>query len=235
MIRLVLSLLHTALYAIFGHILYPFLFIARERISWWYFSTYSRILFRLNGVRVVAEGAGQVDPSRPHLVVSNHQSLFDIPVLMAVLPLDMRFFAKRELRWVPLFGTVMLLYGDVLVDRADTRGAVDALRRGKAFLARRSLVLFPEGTRSPDGKVHPFKTGGFSLATDTGTPVLPVAIRGSGDILPKKALFPRPGTIHVKVFPPVAAAAGDDRKALAARLEGTIRSFVEPDTQGGTS
>jgi len=229
-IRMVAVALHTFVWGLIGLLLFPFYLVAPEPVSHRYFRAFARILFRLSGVTLVVSGAEQVACSRRYLVVANHQSFFDIPACMAALPMDAKFFAKRELVWFPMVGIILVLYGNVIVNRGDARGAVEALARAKRLLARRNLVIFPEGTRSPDGKVHPFKTAGLSLAVDTGTPILPVAIRGTRAALPKGGVIPRPGTVTVTVLPPVEVTPDTDRKELAARLEQMIRQVVETPT-----
>jgi len=234
MIRLLFSLLHTILFALLGHIIYPLYFVGGEKVSRRFFANYARILFWLNGITIVTEGLEHITVTERYLIVANHQSLFDIPALFAALPISMRFFAKRELGWIPLFGSILILYGNVVVNRADARGAVKALGNARRLLAHSNLVIFPEGTRSPDGRVYTFKTGGLSLAFDTGRQILPVAIEGTGRLLPKRSLLPCPGVIRIKVFPPVKVDGITDRKILAKQLEEVIRSFVETSTKGGS-
>ncbi len=229
MIRLIMVACHIAVWGSIGLVLFPFYLVVGEAASYHFFRAFSRLLFSLSGVSFTVKGIEQVVPSRRYVVVANHQSFFDIPACMAALPMDTRFFAKRELVWLPFIGIIMVLYGNVIVNRADARGAVEALARAKKLLARRTLVIFPEGTRSTDGKVHTFKTAGLSLATDTGAPILPIAIQGTGKVLPKGKVIPRPGPVEVTILPPVEVAPATDRKELAARLEQAIRQVIETE------
>lgn len=235
MIRYGIALVWTFLYSVFGHFVWIVHLFVPGGLSQWFFRVYGRGLFALCGIRLEVEGLEHIDRSRRYLITANHNSLFDIPALMATLPLDVKYFAKRELARVPVFGPMLVLCRHVLVNRESRRGAVQALDAAKKTLARWSLGIFPEGTRSTDGKVHQFKTGGLTLAAEAGVPVLPVAIEGTGRLLPKGALAVRRGTIRIKVFPPVPPEEARDRKQLAERLETTIRSFIETDTHGGSN
>ncbi|HOW51465.1 MAG TPA: lysophospholipid acyltransferase family protein [bacterium] len=233
MIRYIYALIFSFLWTIVGHIVYPFHLLTGKGLGHWFFRTYGRLLLGGSGIRVAVEGLEQVDRTGRYLVVANHQSLFDIPVCMAALPVETKYFAKRELARIPSFGAMFYFFDHVLVDRTSKRGAVRSLRDAKKVLERWSIVIFPEGTRSLDGKVHTFKTGGLALAAEAGVPILPVAIRGTGIVLPKGKNAVYPGTVHLKVFPPIPPDAAADRKQLAERLETTIRSFIETDTDGG--
>ena len=161
------------------------------------------------------------DPRHPYVVVSNHQSQADIP-LIAHLPWEMKWVAKRELFRTPVVGWLMKLAGDIPVDRSDPRSGAFMLRRAQGVLARKcSVMFFPEGTRSPDGLVSRFNDGAFHLAITAGVPVLPVAIEGSRDCLPKKSWrFGSPPTINVKVLPPV------ETSGLGVADVGTLRDRV---------
>lgn len=235
MIRYLFSLFFSFLWTIVGHIIYPFHRLSGKGLGHWFFRTYGRLLFAGNGIRIVTEGLEHIDRNARYLVVANHQSLFDIPLCMASLPIETKYFAKKELARIPFFGAMLYLYDHVLVDRHNKRGAVRSLHDARRTLERWSLVIFPEGTRSPDGRVHAFKTGGLALSAEAGVPILPVALRGTGVVLPKGESAVRSGTVHVKVFPPIPPDGAADRKQLAERLETTIRSFIETDTQGGSN
>lgn len=146
-----------------------------------------------------------LDASRPCVYVANHQSQFDIPALVLAMPADFRVVAKRELLYVPIFGWVLWLAGFIFIDRADRDRAIQSLERAQRTLRRgTSIVVFAEGTRSPDGRLLPFKKGGFVLALQAGVPIVPVAIRGGRQVLPKGALRIRPGDIDLVFGAPVA-------------------------------
>ncbi len=172
---------------------------------------WSRIVLAAAGVRVRVEGEERLRPSRAPVLVANHQSNLDIPVLGAVLPADTLWLAKRELFSVPVFGQAIRALGMIPVDRADPDAAKDAIGQAARRVAAGSpVVLFPEGTRSPDGRLRPFKPGFLYLAEAGGAPVVPVAVRGTSRLWPKGAWTPRPGTVRVTVLGPVAVARVED-------------------------
>lgn len=183
------------------------------------------LLLWAGGARLVVEGEENVDPRRPTIYASNHQSTIDIPVLLQALPINLRFIAKSQLQWVPIVGWYLWLAGHIFVDRANTRRAIGSLERA----ARRvqsgiSIIVFPEGTRSPDGRVRPFKRGPFALALKAGAPICPITIEGSGKLMPKNSWNITPGTIRVKIGRPIASTDfhPEDREALARAVRSEI-------------
>jgi 1-acyl-sn-glycerol-3-phosphate acyltransferase len=181
------------------------------------------------GVRlrvVVGAGSGLGGAA---LVVANHQSWIDIPALLVALPVPLHFVAKRELAAVPLLGWYIRAMGMVFVERRDPRAARVSVERVKALLAAgHGVVSFPEGTRSRDGRLHPFKSGGFAAALAAGAPVVPVGIVGAGRVLPAGGFRVRPGTIVVRIGVPIATApfAPDDRAGLARAAEHAVAALL---------
>lgn len=166
------------------------------------------VLIAINPMwKLRAGGTFVTDHRRPYVVVSNHQSLADIPFI-STLPWEMKWFAKAELFNIPVLGWLMRLGGDIPVDRHDRRRAAQALIHAAQFLRNRcSVIIFPEGTRSLDGRVGSFNDGAFLLAVREGLPILPIAIDGSGDCLPKNTwLFGQPRTVQLAVLPAVPTA-----------------------------
>jgi 1-acyl-sn-glycerol-3-phosphate acyltransferase len=158
-------------------------------------------------------------PDGPLIFACNHESALDIWVAFKLLPRSFRFIAKQELFRLPVFGAYMRLGGHIPVDRGNHARAVQALRRaGEAVRAGTSLVVFPEGTRSRDGRILPFKKGPFVVAKEAGVPVVPVAISGSGCVTPKDAIAVVPGTIRVAVGEPVDPGAFATKEDLLAEV-----------------
>jgi 1-acyl-sn-glycerol-3-phosphate acyltransferase len=153
--------------------------------------------------RFRASGTPPADPRRPYVVVSNHESFADI-LLISHLPWEMKWLSKAELFKVPVLGWLMRLAGDIPVRRGEGRSAVEALQRCRTVLKQRvSVMIFPEGTRSPTRDMLPFKDGAFRLAIDAGVPVLPIAVSGTGTALPKHGwLFGR-AKAEVRVLEPI--------------------------------
>lgn len=196
----------------------------------WIHRTWSRILLGLAGVRVEVEGAENLRVGGPQVLVCNHQSLFDILALFAALPVSLRFVAKMELRRVPLFGRAMRRAGHVFIDREDRSQAVEAMTRAGERMREEglSLGLFPEGTRSPEGRLQPFKKGAFVLAIDTQTDLVPVAVEGGAAILPKgrRQLEARPIRIRCGRRMPLEGKGHEDRDEVLREARDAIASML---------
>jgi 1-acyl-sn-glycerol-3-phosphate acyltransferase len=161
----------------------------------------------LGGARLVITGLEHVPPDQPVIFMPNHQSNFDILALLAGIPGQFRWLAKAELFRVPLFGMTMRHAGYIPVERSDRRKSMESMKTAAARIAEgTSVVIFPEGTRSDDGKLLEFKKGGFMMALQSGVQIVPMAIQGSYDILPKQRYRVRGGTIEVTFFPPLTTA-----------------------------
>jgi 1-acyl-sn-glycerol-3-phosphate acyltransferase len=151
--------------------------------------TWSKRLLDQVDVRLLVRGTENIDPQRTYVVMSNHQSLYDIPTLFTALPLRLRMVAKSELFKVPLWSQAMTAAGFVPVHRGKRERAMQDLRAAQNALSRGiSIWIAPEGTRSKDGQLLPFKSGGFLLASTAKAPILPVTIDGTRRILPARAL-----------------------------------------------
>ncbi len=161
-------------------------------------------LVKINPAWMVhVSGLENVDLRRPYVVLSNHLSLVDIP-LLSLLPWEMKWIAKAELFRVPIVGWMMRMAGDIPVERKNRQGARALLIAKKYLQNKCSVMVFPEGTRSRDGLVHPFTDGAFQLAIKTCSPVLPIAVDGSQTCLPKGSWkFGEPQDIFIKIFPPI--------------------------------
>jgi 1-acyl-sn-glycerol-3-phosphate acyltransferase len=187
---------------------------------------WSRTALRVCGVRVRVTGTEHLVPGRSYIYVSNHASMFDIPVVAAGIPDDIRIVYKRELEKVPLFGWGLRWSNYIGIDRgrsAEARRsldeAVEKIRGGA------SVLLFGEGTRTEDGKLQPFKRGAFHLAVRSGVPVVPLTINGSYTIVPKHSLRIRPGTVDLVLSPPMPTAAlegKDAERQLMAKVRAAI-------------
>jgi 1-acyl-sn-glycerol-3-phosphate acyltransferase len=188
-------------------------------------------------IRVV--GTEHVRPGQAYVYMANHASLIDTPALFAYLPYPFRIMAKRELFWIPFMGWHLRAAGHFPVDRRDARRAarsvravIDGIRDG------RSLAVFPEGTRSPDGRLQEFKSGAFRIAIKAGVPIVPVAIRGAFELLPKTSLAPMPGPIDVVIGEPIETTEYHDsitaliertRRAIQSGLSGAPLDSTRPD------
>jgi 1-acyl-sn-glycerol-3-phosphate acyltransferase len=149
-------------------------------------------------------GAENIDPGVSYVVTANHQSQYDIYVLYGWLGMDFRWVMKKELESVPVLGLACRILGHIYIDRSDTKSAVDTINDAKTKIVNGTSVLFfPEGTRSADGKLGVFKKGAFKFAVDAGIPVLPVTINGTRKILPKGSLDLMPGGATMIIHKPI--------------------------------
>jgi len=170
---------------------------------------WARAIIRWSAIwRIIVAGREHLQKGKQYIIVANHQSLLDILAVCAALPLNFKFLAKRELFFVPFMGWGMATAGYIPVDRASHKSGRDAMRRITGVLEKSvSVLLFPEGTRSPDGKIQAFKMGAFKLARDNGVEILPIVIDGTGQALPKKSwLIKKKSTFIVSIGKPVSLA-----------------------------
>jgi 1-acyl-sn-glycerol-3-phosphate acyltransferase len=163
----------------------------------------------VDNARITLSVAGRehLRPNETYLVMSNHQSLYDIPVLFFVIGPNVRMVTKKELFRVPVFGGALEAAGFISIDRSDRDRAIRSLDEARALLAGGTHVwIAPEGTRSRTGQLLPFKKGAFYLAFEAGLPILPVTLKGTRDVLAAKGVLSTPGahvavTIHPKIDP----------------------------------
>lgn len=196
------------------------------------------LILATTGVDVEIEGLDRLEAGRSYVFVANHQSIYDIPVIFWWVPFQLRIIAKESLGRFPMLGTHLRRTGHMLVDRRrpDRRGVfgwANALT-SKGL----SLIVFPEGTRSPDGHVGVFKGGTFYLAMQAGLPIAPLSIVGSRHVMRKGQLTTRPGRVRLIVHAPIATTAQQDPptaevRALARQVREVIRPL--PDEEAGSN
>jgi 1-acyl-sn-glycerol-3-phosphate acyltransferase len=187
---------------------------------------WSRISLFLAGARVTLSGAEHLPPG-PVIFMSNHQSNFDILSLLAGMPRQIYWVAKKELFDIPVFGASMKRGGYIPLDRSDGRKALKSMDAAAAIIrSGKSVVMFPEGTRSPDMRLLPFKRGGFMLALRAGVPVVPVTINGSGRVNPAGRTFIRPGTISITLHQPVIPSTAGSRTEAETRLMEQVQCAI---------
>lgn len=187
---------------------------------------YAWIILRVCGIRLRVSGKEHIQPGQRYVILSNHASYFDPPALVLALGLQYRWVIKKELRKVPLFGLALETSRNLFIDRSKGADALESIKQGVAQLPDGTgILLFPEGTRSWDGRMLPFKKGGFVIARDGRLPILPVTIRGSHDRLPKGTAAFSPGQIEIFIHPPVNT---EDRplEPLMAEVRRTIESSL---------
>lgn len=165
---------------------------------------WSRLNLFFAGVKVRVHGAENLEKDRSYVLMSNHQSHIDVWALMGFLPMQLRWVMKIELRKIPIFGLCCERMGQIYVDRKNpdkSREELEAFR--KRFTTGISAAFFPEGSRSLDGVMAPFKKGGFIMAIQGQVPILPVTVNGSRYILPRDTMRIMPGVINIYVAPAI--------------------------------
>lgn len=166
---------------------------------------WSRINFLLTPARVTVTGLENINPGKSYIIASNHISQYDIFVLYGWLPVDLKWVMKKELRKVPVIGIACAALGHIFLDRSNKASAIKSLQAAKDSLRPGSSILFfPEGTRSKNGELLPFKKGAFVMARDIDIPVLPVTVKGTEKILPPGSLRLRPGSAEMIIHPEIA-------------------------------
>lgn len=196
---------------------------------------WSWTILKACGISLRVNGLNHIDPNQRYIFIANHQSNLDIPILIqTLLGFQLRWLAKKELLWVPLFGWAMWAAKHVTVNRSIRADALKTLKKATERIANGvSLVFFPEGTRSPDGRLLPFKRGGFWLAVKTQTPLVPITINGSGALLPKGDWRIRGGEIEVTVGRPLLVENGHRGKLLA--VSNQLREIIAKPLAAGSA
>lgn len=193
--------------------------------------TWSWLILKTSGIRVRVEGLEHVDPQRTTIYCVNHPSAMDIPILFVNLPVQFRFLAKRPLFRLPFLGWHLRRSGHIPVDRVHPREALKSLDDAAHKIRNgRSVVLFPEGTRSRDGSMLPFKGGSFYLAVRAGVPIVPITLNGSRAVLKPNSYHVRPGQTEMIIHSPIPTEGLtlDDVDALSERVRRQILSRFEP-------
>lgn len=199
--------------------------VCDDRLDRW-----ARNIVRNNRMNVTVTGRENVAPGKTYLVMSNHQSHYDVPVLFTVLGPNIRMVAKSELFRVPVFGQALDAGGFVSIDRGDRGNAIRSLEKAREVVTSGTHVwIAPEGTRSQDGKLLPFKKGAFYLALEGRLPILPVTLLGTRDALPAHGLRSTAGAhVRVIIHPVIDAAPYADKgKPGRAELMQLVRAVLE--------
>ena len=196
---------------------------------------WARSIVFLSRVKVSVQGLEHIDPGAAYVYMANHQSMFDVLALLGYLPVQFRWIAKMELFKIPIFGYSMTRVGYIGIDRSNRKSAYKSLQEAAQKIAQGvSVVVFPEGTRSEDGRIKPFKAGGFYLAIRSGRPIVPVVIYGSKDVLPKGRLCINRGHIFFSINKPIETTHYNNKtkEDLMEFVRSTMKRDLEKITEG---
>ncbi len=224
----------TLVLGVLAFITYPF--DRKGKVVHLYARLWGKAALFANRVKVRLEGIENLDGKGPYILMANHQGYYDIFALLAYLPIQFKWLAKKELFSIPFFGWTMAAAGYIRIDREGTRETVEAIHEAvRKIQDGLSVVIFPEGSRSPDGSIQPFKKGGFTLAIKSRVPIVPVAISGTREIMPKGRLTASPGEIRVRVGTPIDIQnySMKDRKDLMEKVRESLLENFHLISKGG--
>lgn len=188
---------------------------------------WAKCLLIVSGIKVSVKGYSNIDPVRSYIYMSNHLSNFDIPVLLAYLPVQFRWLAKAELFKVPLFGHAMQRAGYISIDRSNQKFAIKSLNKAASTVRDgTSVLIFPEGTRSLSHRIQSFKKGGFALAIDSGVSIVPIIIYGTRMIMSKEQILIKPGNVVLEIAEPIEVS-GYSRKTKGDLMERVRNTIIE--------
>ena len=175
-----------------------------SRISYFPARFWARSICALSFVRIKIRGMEKLDKNQSYIFMLNHQSWFDIFVVYGWLPFFFKWIMKADLRKIPFVGTACEAAGHIFINRESPKAAQESLKKAEETLRKGvSIVIFPEGTRTRDGKLGKFKRGGFKIATDLGLPIVPITLRGCFERMPRNTLQISSGSIEIYVHEPI--------------------------------
>ena len=201
----------------------------RGKITFIFSKIFSKGILLIAGVRIDIHGKELLDKKENYIFISNHQSYFDIPVLMQAVPNNLRFIYRSSLTRIPIFGWGMYLSGYIPINRENPREAIKSLRKASEKIKKGiSVVVFPEGTRSSDGELGVFKRGMFVFAEEANVKLVPTSITGSNNILPRNKFNISSGKVNVVFNKPIEYSKD---KNFVNEIKETIKSNMKIETQ----
>jgi 1-acyl-sn-glycerol-3-phosphate acyltransferase len=192
---------------------------------------WGKIQLRTTGTRVRIQGLEHIEPEKSYILVSNHQSTFDIFALLGYLPIQFRWTAKAELFRTPFMGWAMSRIGYIPIERGSPKKAYRSMLRAAEVVQKgMSVIIFPEGTRSPDGNLQPFKKGVFLIALKSQAPILPITIQGASRIMRKGDWRIYPGQVRIQIDPSIETAGtpAENEEQLSRRVRSTLVKNLTP-------
>ncbi len=214
-------------------ITFPWTLITGDANFLYYFSMAgAKSALRIAGVKVVAEGKEKLDRSRSYIFMCNHVSNLDAPIVVPMLPGRTTVLVKKELFRVPIFGWAMRMASLIPVDRSNRESAIASVDKAvEVMKSGLHMTIFPEGTRSPDGRLLPFKKGPFHLALETGMPIVPVTVLDTLEMMPKGGVRIRAGTARVVFHDPIEPAQFKDRDQLIEAVHASIADSLPEESR----
>jgi 1-acyl-sn-glycerol-3-phosphate acyltransferase len=225
-----IGIINTLIWALIGIVLS--IFTSSSRIIHFYCAVpWSKIILWGSGVRVTIRGLELIDKKKSYIYIPNHLSFFDIFSLLAYLPVDFKFILKGELMRIPILGWAMRRAGYISIDRSSPAKAKGTFKQAVNMIkSGASIVIFAEGTRSKEGHLQPLKRGAFYLAIESGTPVVPIAIKGTNAIMPKGSFKLKKGSIQIQLGTPIETIHYKSQMHnLIERVTGCLRSMLEEE------
>jgi 1-acyl-sn-glycerol-3-phosphate acyltransferase len=192
---------------------------------------WGKIQLRNTGTRVRMQGLENIDPQKSYILVSNHQSTFDILAFLGYLPIQFRWTAKAELFRIPFMGWAMSRIGYIPIERSSPKKAYRSMLRAAEVVRKgMSVIIFPEGTRSPNGNLQPFKKGVFLIALKSQAPILPITIQGASRIMRKGDWRTYPGQVRIQIDPPIepAGTPAENEEQLSQRVRSILVKNLTP-------
>ncbi|HUU41627.1 MAG TPA: lysophospholipid acyltransferase family protein [Desulfatiglandales bacterium] len=223
------GVINTLFWAIFGIFLFLFSFSGRI-VHFYCAAPWSRSILWASGAKVEITGLDYIEKGKSYIFIPIHLSVFDIFSLLAYLPVDFKFILKKELMWVPFLGWAMRGAGYLSIDRSSPAKAKSTIEQAiNKIKAGASILIFAEGTRSRDGRLQPLKRGGFHLAMESGSPIVPVAIKGTYQIMPKGSFRIKKGSIRIQVDRPIETTDYNKQTLpeLVQRVTGRLKAMLE--------
>lgn len=185
---------------------------------------WGKMILWFSGLKMSIHGVEKLDFSEPRIYVANHSSYMDIPCLFVGLPVNLYFIAKEEVKKIPFVGLFMMATKMIFLNRKNRQKAISSMNSAAELIKKgKSVLVFPEGTRSRDGSVKSFKKGVFALAYNNGLPVVPVLLEGANQVMPADSWLVRPGKVKMSIGQPIC---GNDYSSLDAFTQGTRESMI---------
>lgn len=176
----------------------------RPKVGFYFAKFWSKALIKIAGVKIISENIENIPGNEPVIFIANHQSYFDIPVLYATIPSEFRILAKKSLFFIPIFGWHLYLSKNISIERNNPLKASKAIRKAQEALKNNvSILLFPEGTRSINGKLQPFKKGAFFLSKKVNKKIVPIVIKGTSEVLKKGSIKVKKALVFINFLSPI--------------------------------